>query len=255
MDVDQCQERFLDVGRNRRGSDPNELTEEKERPVLGRKGIGKFAGFGIAHVIEIETTSRENGEYTRFFLDLDQLRKGRYTEKDPAQVTVVAYAPPNEERTSAHGTTLRLKRLSLKQRPSPVVQARGLSRRFLLRQRVADFAITVDGSPLPASAGEEPIEFAFPRDYVDKEEPDGLVVADDGFGEERIGDETVRWQIVFYKEPIKDDELQGIAVFVAGKLAQTPFYFDLSGGTTAQAGLPYLAGTVEADFLDRQSGT
>ena len=51
---------------------------------------------------------------------------------------------------------------------------------------------------------------------------------------------------------LKDDELQGVAVFAGGKLAQTPFYFELAGGTTAQAGLPYLSGTVEADFLDRQ---
>jgi hypothetical protein len=253
MTFDQCQERFLDVGRNRRGDAPTETTEEKARPVLGRKGIGKFAGFGIAHVIEIETTSRENGEYTRFLLDLDELRKGRYTETKPAEVTVVEYAAPAEARRSQHGTTVRLKRLSLKQRPSPVVQARGLSRRFLLHQRVADFTITVDGDPLPPGAGEEPVEFSFPRDYTEKEKPDGLAIGADGFGEEEVGSDTVRWQIVFYKEPIKDDELQGVAVFVAGKLAQTPFYFELSGGTTAQAGLPYLSGTVEADFLDAQN--
>ncbi|HET8892538.1 MAG TPA: ATP-binding protein [Gaiellaceae bacterium] len=253
MTFDECQTRFLDVGRNRRGKEPVEKTPEKLRPVLGRKGIGKFAGFGIAHVIEIETISRENGEYTKFSLDLDELRKGRYTETKPAEVTVIAYAAPDDERRASHGTTVRLKRLSLKQRPSPAVQARGLARRFLLHQRVADFEITVDGNPLPASAGEEPVEFLFPGEYTDKEKPDGLTIADDGFGEETLSTgDSVRWQIGFYKEPIKDDELQGVAVFVGGKLAQTPFYFDLSGGTTAQAGLPYLSGLVEADFLDQQ---
>src|SRR6266404_5456238 len=39
MTFEQCQERFLDVGRNRRGEDATEATEEKGRPVLGRKGI------------------------------------------------------------------------------------------------------------------------------------------------------------------------------------------------------------------------
>jgi Histidine kinase-, DNA gyrase B-, and HSP90-like ATPase len=252
MTFEECQNRFLDVGLNRRGDKPTETTEEKNRPVLGRKGIGKFAGFGIAHVIEIETISHENGEYTKFFLDLDDLRKGRYTEDKPAEVTVLAYASPDTTRRRSHGTTVRLKRLSLKQRPSPDVQARGLARRFLLHQRVADFDITVNGKPLPSAAGSEPIEFAFPADYAEKEKPYGLVVASDGFGEEIPSGDMVRWQIVFYKEPIKDDELQGVAVFVGGKLAQTPFYFELAGGTTAQAGLPYLSGIVEADFLDRQ---
>ena len=35
------------VGRNRRGDEAEEKTTDG-RPVLGRKGIGKFAGFGIA---------------------------------------------------------------------------------------------------------------------------------------------------------------------------------------------------------------
>jgi hypothetical protein len=253
MTFEMCQTRFLDVGRNRRGQNPTEMTEEKNRPVLGRKGIGKFAGFGIAHVIEIETISRDNGEYTRFHLDLDELRKGKYTESEAAEVTVTAYAPPDESRRSSHGTTVRLKKLSLKQRPSREVQARGLARRFLLHQRVADFSITVDGDPLPSNAGTEPIEFSFPTDYTPGQQPPGLIVAADGFGEEVLSTgDGVRWQIVFYRDTIKDDELQGVAVFVNGKLAQTPFYFELSGGTTAQAGLPYLSGIVEADFLDQQ---
>jgi hypothetical protein len=253
MTFDQCQERFLDVGRNRRGDHPTETTDIKGRPVLGRKGIGKFAGFGIAHVIELETISRENGEYTKFFLDLDRLREGRYTEKEPAQITVIDYAPPDPSRRDDHGTTIRLRRLSLKQVPSTTVQARGLARRFLLHHRVADFAVTVGGDPLPDGAGAEPIEFAFPADYTAKERPAGLVTSGDGFGEEVLptGD-ALRWRIVFYQDTIKDEELQGVAVFAGFKLAQTPFYFELSGGTTAQAGLPYMSGVVEADFLDQQ---
>jgi len=45
MTLKECQEHYLKVGRNRRhgGSE----TTPAGRPVLGRKGIGKFAGFGI----------------------------------------------------------------------------------------------------------------------------------------------------------------------------------------------------------------
>lgn len=253
MTFEQCQEWYLEVGRNRRGEQPVEATPSKCRPVLGRKGIGKFAGFGIAHVIEITTISEENGEYTKFFLDLDELRKGRYAEKTPAEIKVLEYAAPDDAQKSEHGTTVRLQRLGLKQRPSPSVQAQGLARRFLLHQRVDDFAITVDGEPLPAGAGSELIEFRFPADYQDAEKPGGLVVAEDGFGEEDVEGRTVRWEIVFYKDTIKEEELQGVAVFAEGKLAQSPFYFELTGGTTAQAGLPYLSGVVEANYLDEQA--
>src|SRR3989339_1886521 len=74
MAFKECQDYFLKVGRNRRaqfGSDKS----KKGRPVLGRKGIGKFAGFGIANVILVDTTSEETGEHTVFKLDIEQLRK------------------------------------------------------------------------------------------------------------------------------------------------------------------------------------
>src|SRR5579884_2051994 len=64
MTFDECENRYLNVGYPRRGSAPVAQSSEKSRPILGRKGIGKFAGFGIAQVIRVETVSRENGEKT-----------------------------------------------------------------------------------------------------------------------------------------------------------------------------------------------
>ena len=64
MTFTECQERYLNVGRNRRLVD-GERTPSG-RPLLGRKGIGKFAGFGIARIVEIETVSAETGERTVF---------------------------------------------------------------------------------------------------------------------------------------------------------------------------------------------
>ena len=48
MTFKQCQDFFLTVGRDRRKELAKEVSEEKKRPILGRKGIGKFSGFGIA---------------------------------------------------------------------------------------------------------------------------------------------------------------------------------------------------------------
>ena len=61
MTFEQCQNYYLNVGRDRRFDTKKDLSERFKRPVLGRKGIGKFAGFGIAKCIEVETTSIENG--------------------------------------------------------------------------------------------------------------------------------------------------------------------------------------------------
>src|SRR4051794_33644378 len=54
MSFDECQQHFLKVGRNRRETDPHSRTPGGRR-ILGRKGIGKFAGFGIAKIITIDT--------------------------------------------------------------------------------------------------------------------------------------------------------------------------------------------------------
>src|SRR5215213_7743629 len=54
MTFEQCQNHFLKVGRNRRKTLGDKSLNG--RPILGRKGIGKFAGFGIAKKIIVDTT-------------------------------------------------------------------------------------------------------------------------------------------------------------------------------------------------------
>ena len=77
MTKDECQNKFLNVGFNRReGDGPKATSAEKSRPLMGRKGIGKFAGFGIARFIEIDTVSKDTGEQTFFKLDQKEIRKG-----------------------------------------------------------------------------------------------------------------------------------------------------------------------------------
>src|SRR4029079_826505 len=42
----------------------------------------------------------------------------------------------------------------------------------------------------------------------------------------------------------------GVSVIVRHRMAQTPFFFDLSGGAYGQAGMQYMTGEVHADQLD-----
>ena len=53
MDFGESQSLYLAVGRDRRGEETEPQTAGG-RPVLGRKGIGKFAGFGIASLMTVE---------------------------------------------------------------------------------------------------------------------------------------------------------------------------------------------------------
>ena len=77
MTFKECQDKYLNIGYDRRNGDP-EATTPGERPVMGRKGIGKLAGFGIARSVAVETISKETGEKTKFEMDMDRLGTGEY---------------------------------------------------------------------------------------------------------------------------------------------------------------------------------
>ncbi|MCY4129523.1 MAG: ATP-binding protein, partial [Gammaproteobacteria bacterium] len=81
MSFAECQARFLNVGYARRGNKNIERSKEKKRRILGRKGIGKFAGFGIARLVRIETVSKVNGERTVFEMDISKLRADKYVNR------------------------------------------------------------------------------------------------------------------------------------------------------------------------------
>ena len=60
MDANQLAERFLVIGLNRRMKSP---FAAKNRKPMGRKGIGKLAGFGISKKIDVISSSKNsNGE-------------------------------------------------------------------------------------------------------------------------------------------------------------------------------------------------
>jgi signal transduction histidine kinase len=250
MTFQECQERFLKVGQNRRGNNSTEETAGKKRKVLGRKGIGKFAGFGIAEIIRVETVSGNTGEKTVFELDINKLRSDQYVEKG-GNVTVIDYAAPNQNQKDNHGTKVCLKSLSLKRSISPGSFAQSMARRFLLCNLTDDFSIKIDRSPLPDDVYSADVEYVFPRDWDKDEMPRDIYFdQDNGWAVEKIQDKTIHWKFVFFKETISNEELRGISIFSNGKLAQKPFFFNIAGGISGQHALEYMSGQVQADFVD-----
>ena len=251
MKFNECQDRFLNVGRARRGSAGTERSPSKRRRILGRKGIGKFAGFGIAEVIQVETVSQENGERTVFEMDINKIRTDDYVSFNGTEITVVDYDGPDDDRQNRHGTTIRLKQLQLQRTRTPEAFARSMARRFLLHQSAADFQILVNNRSLPEADDLFPVQFRFPGEYQDNECPDGLQTSGE-WGIESVGNRKINWRVRFYEDPIGDDELRGISVFAGGKMVQAPFFFNLSGSLPGQHGQQYISGQIQADFLDEQ---
>ena len=251
MTFQQCQDFYLNVGRDRRIDDNGDRTFGN-RPVLGRKGIGKFAGFGIAQLLEVDTISAETGEKTIFQLDLENLRGDEYIGTSKKEVQVVRHDPEDASRKKVSGTTITLSNLTLVRTPNRNRFAESMARRFLITQTADEFKITVNGLPLPEDNALTGVEFDFPNDYSDSEKPAKLKIMD-GVGYEKVGVDAdeIEWRIKFTKDTIGTEELRGVSVFCGIKVAQTPFFFNLSGGLSGQHGQQYVSGQVKADYLDR----
>ncbi len=249
MTFEECQNFYLDVGRNRRVDENTDMSPDG-RPILGRKGIGKFAGFGIAELLEVDTTSAETGERTVFQLDLANLRSNDYVGTTAKEIPVVLHDKEHSGGQKNHGTTVTLKRLTLGRTPSKSRFRDSMARRFLINEIADEFRITINGDPLPDDNALSRVEFDFPKDYEDEEKPSGLKI-EENVGYEKIGKDEIEWRIRFTKYTIDTEELRGVSVFCGIKVAQTPFFFNLTGGLSGQHGQQYISGQVKADYLDR----
>lgn len=232
MSFEEVENRYLVLGFNRRQSFGQ--YSPGGRKVLGRKGIGKLAGFGIARLIEVWTV--HEGHLTAFQLDYDAITKDETAAAgDPYEPPVLADRPVQPGDPLQQGTLVRLRRLQLKNAINGQRFRRSMVRRFSLLS--AEFCVAVNGETLERQ--ELDVQFRFPRDSG--------VNAEDVAGMGRIS-----WWAGFTKKPIAVEEARGVAVLAHGKLVQAPFFFELSGGVQGQHGMQYLTGEVHADLLDEE---
>lgn len=251
MSFDECQQKFLTVGRNRRVSEASDRTGNG-RPVLGRKGIGKFAGFGIAKMVTVRTVSAETGETTAFIMDLERIISADVSNETAKEIDVVEYSGPQKERKCMSGTEIKLEGLKITIASAHEINNE-LARRFLLTAADPDFLVTVNGEMLGDAFTTE-LEFAFPKDLSESELsrlPNPITIVDGGWAKECFGDTyIIKWRIGFLEHPIDVEGLRGVAIFARGKMAQSPFFFDYSGAMSGQHGLEYMTGQVIMDFID-----
>jgi Histidine kinase-, DNA gyrase B-, and HSP90-like ATPase len=220
------QEEFLVIGRNRR----TESSASSKRVVMGKKGIGKLAGFGMARIMEI--TTWVGTESTHFMLDLAQLKAsdGKSTDMPIKGESI----PKPDWCKSANGTRIVLRSLKHKTAPDITKLMESLARRFSTSIR-GEMCILVNGTAVgdPHIA----VDFRFPETgQINETLPSG---------------KEVSYHYAFATETIKSSELRGFTIYVRGRTAQAPpFFFDVEGTASGQHSTKYVTGSIDADFLD-----
>lgn len=236
MAYDECNKSYLIIGRDRRrqeGDFSRSYNGLKPRKLQSRKGIGKLAGFGIANRIEIRTVA--NGEISHFALDYDKITRGKKLVEPYTPESLPEDGNKTKEKPN---TKMILSQLKLSRAISEEQFRRSLARRFTILS--SDFKVYVNKKVIKKEEVE--FEFRFPEQKA-KWKVETL-----------SNGQQIKWWAGFCKTPIQDEDARGFVVYVRGKMAQTPWFFDLSGGVWGQHGLQYLTGSIIADFLDVTDG-
>jgi histidine kinase/DNA gyrase B/HSP90-like ATPase len=225
MTWEEVQNAYLVVGRDKRKAEGEKTSGG--RLLMGRKGLGKLAGFGIAQIVEVRTV--RDRQLTHFAMDFAAMTKGGEAEMvEKYEPQVLAVGEVMEE----NGTTITLRELQLTR---PIVKdqfCESMARRFSILK--SGFEVLVNGELLSSHPIDLQFEFKGPLEGWEELEGVGLV----------------KWWMGFTSKPIQTEPARGVSIIVRNRMAQTPFFFDLSGGAYGQAGMQYMTGEVHADQLD-----
>ncbi len=239
---------YLRVGadrRSRKGQDGSR-SRKKKRPVMGRKGIGKLAPFGICRRIEVWSAggakTAKGYAVTHFFMDFDKI----VTDEDESVPLEVG----NDDKTwsKKSGTRIRLTSFLAKRVPDLDTFLRQLAVRFTFAK--PDFKILIvdatkkDAKPVQVNPLEIPL---LPGSRIDLSsrpvfDDDGSILPVSGW-------------LGMAKEAYKNEEMMGVRIYARGKIAGVTRDFNQPAGFTGEFAMrSYLVGQVEAEWLDLDQG-
>ena len=277
MAPDEINECYLRVGAERRieeGRNRGNISPKYGRSVMGCKGVGKLAPFGICEEIEILTSGGEpdsEGYLTaHFILNRRDILSNDQTQSNDYQPKTGEYDGTRREEP---GTTITLRKFAYRKVSDYSVFSRQLSQRFGLHS--ADWNITIrDTTKNPSENDYEQVLDPFSIEILDHtklkfegpkgpnfsdsnpldfnaSEPDGTKSKlEAGFYHDEKLFPITGW-VAYSKEPYKDDLMAGIRIYCRGKLAAQTSVFNREAGFHREHSIKsYLVGELHADWLD-----
>lgn len=280
--VNELNDFYLKVGSERRkDSRRGEVSKEHGRKVMGRKGVGKLAPFGVCQKIEVITAGGEkmagvgeNGNASEGYLvsHLFLARDEILQETDKEYYPHVGTADGKVK--ASRGTLIRMTGFDHRWVPEIADFERQMAQRFgvasakwkiVLRdsQRKAgdpDFERIVGSFALAEKPGTK-IEFRRRAGAVEdsRNETDYSVAAPNatnldglkaGFEHEGAFYPLTGW-IAYSDKPYKDQLMAGVRIYCRGKIAAQTMLFNRGAGFTGEFDVrSYLIGELCADWLD-----
>lgn len=283
MEPDVVNPFYLKVGGERR-KDPKRgnVSAKHRRRVMGRKGVGKLAPFGICNTIEVITAGGEFVDGTdsegnpakgykaaHFIMKRSDIMADHDEDYRPETGTLDQRVLPK------HGTTLILSDFIRRMVPEMPTFSRQLSQRFGVS--ATNWAVNlIDTQKAIGTPSRDGVVGAFEIDTM----PNTRVTFTGGGTEATTTSEMSKWKAIgpdgntlpgfaagfvhsdgrFYpvtgwvayaRESYRDELMAGVRIYCRGKIAaQTPLFNLRSGFTGEYQVRSYLVGEIEADWLD-----
>ena len=254
-------EKYLTVGYERRKRDAKQ-TLRYERPVMGRKGIGKLSLFSIADIVEVQTV--KDGKKNGFVMSAQKI-EAQISKQDGS-----TYYPdplPDDKFTlDQDGTRIVLTELKKRVSQAPAALRKRLARRFSIIGTEYNFMVRINGEPVEITdrdyfhklqylwyygeGGKKYIGFCHSQKLEHKERREGKIEAESEVDAVAVDYQATGWiGTAVGSGDLKDgeDNLNKIVIMVRGKLAQEDILEDFTEGGLYTK---YLIGEIHADFLD-----
>ena len=251
MTVDDANKKYLTVGYERRNSESR--TPVLQRPVMGRKGIGKLSLFSIARTVEVHSV--KDGIKHGFVMDSDEIQAiiadGREADYNPRVVEP-------EDVDVERGTRITLTNMKRQLQWTGKPLRRRLARRFSIIGALHNFNIVLDGEPITVEDREyhDKVQYLWTfgdaglrcRDTAtnleEHEERDGDI---DGSGYAIDGWIATAFKSGQLKDADTKESLNSLVIMVRGKVAQEDILEEFGEGGLYTK---YVFGEIHADFLD-----
>lgn len=279
MTPEEVNEFYLKVGAERRNdSRRGELSRKFKRKVMGRKGVGKLAPFGICEKIEILTSGGEpvegfdeNGEKAVGYLTahLHLNRSDILSDSDDIYIPVNGALDGIVRPVS--GTSIKMTFFAHRRVPEIEEFERQLSQRFGLtshdwklilkdstksetddthKREVGQFVI----AKMPHTEIRFEITDSFGNETYPAYGPDNNIYTDVRSGFEHDGKfYPVTGWVAYSKEAYKDDLMAGVRIYCRKKIAAQTNIFNRGAGFTGEHTIrSYLIGELHADWLDEE---
>jgi hypothetical protein len=249
-------ENYLVIGKQKRTTGNLAEKTGKKRSLMGRKGIGKLAPFGIAKKLSLLTICKESSKCYWMEINLSGLLSKSGTENIenksykpdiicdgvalddiPVNKDPHGYVSKFLSKIKGGGTLIIMDDLSLKRKIPKELLMESIGQRFTVTLLRPDFSVYVDDEKVTEELALPTFAYRFPETGY---QTDTLSFN----GEDRV----VRYWVGFVKQAEWSQDQAGVGVYAHGKIAQDrPFVFGAKG---VEISTRYMYGVIEADWLD-----